>query len=149
MPLSLGGLPNSGKEPTCQCRRHKRLRFDPWAWRRAWQPASVFLPGESHGQRSLEGYSPQGCKELNTTEATQHTRTCAGSFRETRGWQVREKGIGRSDSPFPGETGACPHKHVEGLQKLLYLPAILNSPIYSFISEADAQDSKSVLRAGP
>ena len=32
----------------------------------------VFLPGESHGQRSLAGYSPQGCKELDMTEATEH-----------------------------------------------------------------------------
>ena len=36
--------------------------FDPWVrkilWRRAWQPTPVFLPGESHGQRSLAGYSP-------------------------------------------------------------------------------------------
>ena len=31
---------------------------------------SVFLPGESHGQRSLVGYSPKGCKESDTTEAT-------------------------------------------------------------------------------
>ena len=38
-------------------------------WRRAWQPTPVFLPGESHGQRSLAGYSPQGHKELDTTEA--------------------------------------------------------------------------------
>jgi len=33
--------------------------LDPWvgkAWRRAWQPTPVFLPGESHGQRSLVGY---------------------------------------------------------------------------------------------
>ena len=49
----------SGKEPTCQCRR---CGFDPCIgkvpWRRAWQPTPVFLPGESHGQRSLEGYSP-------------------------------------------------------------------------------------------
>ena len=37
-------------------------------WRRKWQPTSVFLPGESHGQRSLAGYSPWGCKELDTTE---------------------------------------------------------------------------------
>ena len=43
-------------------------------WRRKWQPTPVFLPGESHGQRSLEGYSPQGCKELDTTErAYTHT----------------------------------------------------------------------------
>ena len=47
---------------------------DPWVrnipWRRAWQPTPVFLPGESHGQRSLEGYSPRGRKELNTIEVT-------------------------------------------------------------------------------
>ena len=36
-------------------------------WRRAWQPTPVFLPGEFHGQRSLVGYSPWGCKELDTT----------------------------------------------------------------------------------
>ena len=38
-------------------------------WRRAWQPTQVFLPGETHGQRSLVGYSPQGRKESDTTEA--------------------------------------------------------------------------------
>ena len=38
------------------------------AWRRKWQPTPVFLPGESHGQRSLVGYSPRGCKESDTTE---------------------------------------------------------------------------------
>ena len=37
-------------------------------WRKAWQPTPVFLPGESHGQRSLAGYSPQGPKESDTTE---------------------------------------------------------------------------------
>ena len=61
----LGGA--SGKEPTCQCRRCKRHRFNPWVrkipWRRAWQAIPVFLPGESHGQRSLVGYSPWGHKE--------------------------------------------------------------------------------------
>ena len=39
-------------------------------WRRAWQPTLVFLPGESHEQGSLSGYSPLGHKELNTTEVT-------------------------------------------------------------------------------
>ena len=38
----------------------------------AWQPTPVFLPGECHGQRSLVGYSTQGHKELDTTEATEH-----------------------------------------------------------------------------
>ena len=36
--------------------------------RRAWQPTPVFLPGESHGQRSLVGYSPYGHKDLDMTE---------------------------------------------------------------------------------
>ena len=48
-----------GKEPTCQFRRHKRHRFDPCVgkipWRRKWQSNAVFLPGESHGQKSLAG----------------------------------------------------------------------------------------------
>ena len=33
-------------------------------WTRKWQPTPVFLPGESHGRRSLEGYSPGGCKRV-------------------------------------------------------------------------------------
>ena len=37
-------------------------------WRRAWEPSPVGLPGESHGQRSLVGYSPWGHKESDTTE---------------------------------------------------------------------------------
>ena len=52
----------------------KRHKFDTGIrkipWRRAWQPTPVFLPGESHGQRSLAGYGPQGHKELDTTEVT-------------------------------------------------------------------------------
>ena len=38
--------------------------------RRPWQPTPVFLPGVSHGQRSLVGYSPQGCTESDTAKAT-------------------------------------------------------------------------------
>ena len=52
----------SDKEAAGQCRRSKRRAFDPWVgripWRKAWQPTAVFLPGESHGQRNLVGYSP-------------------------------------------------------------------------------------------
>ena len=52
----------SGKESACQRMSYKRGRFDPWVgeipWRRAWQPTLVFLLGESHRQRSLEGPSP-------------------------------------------------------------------------------------------
>ena len=52
----------SGKERICQCRGRKRCEFNPWiwknCWRRAWQSTTVFLPGESHGQRNLVGCSP-------------------------------------------------------------------------------------------
>ena len=54
----LGSIPGSGRAPL----------------RKEWQPILLFFPGESHGQRSLVGYSPWGCKESDTTEATQHAR---------------------------------------------------------------------------
>ena len=41
-------------------------------WIGAWHPTPVFLPGESHGQRSLAGYSPGGQKESETNEVTAH-----------------------------------------------------------------------------
>ena len=67
-----------GKESACQCRRHKKHRFDPWVgkipWRGKWQPSLGFLPGKFHRQRRLAGPSPWGGKELDTTE---HTRTHA------------------------------------------------------------------------
>ena len=59
----------SSKESACPCRR---CRFDFWVgkipWRRKCQPTSVFLPGKSHGQRSLADYSPWGHKQSSTTE---------------------------------------------------------------------------------
>ena len=50
--------------------RHEGLIPGKIPWRKAWQPTLVFLPGESHGQRSLVGYSPQGRKGLDVTEVT-------------------------------------------------------------------------------
>ena len=55
----MGPIPGSGRPP----------------WRRAWQPIPVFMPGESHGQRSLVGYSPQICKQLDRIEVILH-HTC-------------------------------------------------------------------------
>ena len=61
----------SGEEPACQRRRYKRLGFNPCVgmipWRTAWQPTPVFLPGESHRQRRLVGYSPWGPKDSGMT----------------------------------------------------------------------------------
>ena len=70
------GFPRALGRIRLQC---ERPGFDPWVgkipWRRAWQPTPVFLPGESHGQRSLAGYIPRGLKKSDTTEqpSTQHT----------------------------------------------------------------------------
>ena len=60
--------------------------FDPWVgkipWRRAWQPTPIFLPGESHGQKSLVGHSPWGHKGSDRTEHTHGTvQESAGSRR--------------------------------------------------------------------
>ena len=48
-------------------------------WRREWQPTPVFSPGKLHGQRSLVGYGPWGCKESDKTELLTHTHTPLGS----------------------------------------------------------------------
>ena len=70
LPILLRGLPwwLNGKEFACHCRR---LRLDPRVgkipWRRKGQPTPVFLPGKSHGQRSLAGFSPWGCKDSDRT----------------------------------------------------------------------------------
>ena len=69
----MSGLPRwlRGKESACQCRRPG---LGPWIrkipWRRKRQPTPVFLPRKSHGQRSLEGVSPWGCRESDMTEHT-------------------------------------------------------------------------------
>ena len=66
-------------------------------WRRAWQPTPVFLPGESHGQRSLAGYSPRGPRESDRTEhARTHTRWC------WRSHALRSTWLEERLSSFPG-----------------------------------------------
>ena len=60
--------------PYLQCRRPGS---DPWVgkipWRRAWQPTPVFLPGESHGQRSLTGCRPWASQRVRHEWATKHS----------------------------------------------------------------------------
>ena len=63
---------SSSKEPICQCRRHKKLEFNPWVrnipWKRKWQPTPIYLPGKSHGQRRLVDYSQWAGSELDKTQ---------------------------------------------------------------------------------
>ena len=63
------GLPwwLSGKESTHQAGDPGSVTVGKIPWRRKWQPTPVLLPGESHGQRSLAGYSPLDCKQSDTT----------------------------------------------------------------------------------
>ena len=61
------------EDPTMSPGMVQGRKTKPWfiitnPWRRKWQPTPVLLPGESHGRRSLVGYSPQGRKESDTTE---------------------------------------------------------------------------------
>jgi len=62
------------KNPPANIGGLKRCQFSPWAgkilWRRTWQPTLVFLPEESHGQRSLAGCSLWGHTESDLTEVT-------------------------------------------------------------------------------
>ena len=62
------------KNPSANAGDIMRHGSDPWVgkihWKRPWQPTLVVLPGESHGQRNLEGYRPQGRRESDTTEVT-------------------------------------------------------------------------------
>ena len=72
---SSGHVPRgaSAKDPTCHCRRCKRLGIDPWVGMmpcRAQQPTAIFLPGEFRGQRSLAGCSLRGRKASDTTVVT-------------------------------------------------------------------------------
>ena len=72
-PTSEVGLPwwLTGKEFICQCRRR---RFNSWVrkvfWRRKWQPTPVFLPGKSHGQRSLGGLQSMELQKIWTLLST-------------------------------------------------------------------------------
>ena len=78
----------SGRESNCQCRS---CGFNPWVgkipWRRKWQPSPVFLPGESHEQRSLAGYSPWGHKQIALSQwALTHAQKKINSFQMLNCW---------------------------------------------------------------
>ena len=63
-------------------------------WRRKWQPTPVSLPGESHGQRSLAGYSSQGHEELDTTQPLS-THKCWGYISDQNRQGLHPRGVYR------------------------------------------------------
>ena len=123
----LTGIPRwfSGKESACQCRRRG---FEPWvrktSWRRKWQPTAVFLPGESHGQRSLGGYSPWGHKRVGHDWATKqqikfttfcltvyvfmmHSEIACHFMSQSRGQSIS----GQPHAPEEWRMGFCRHSY--------------------------------------
>ena len=73
--------------PPASAGRPKRLEFDPLvgkiSWRRAWQSTLVFLPGESHEQRSLAGYNLWGYKESDMTEVAKQACVYVHAYTHT------------------------------------------------------------------
>ena len=93
----------------------QKADLNSWSWRREWQPAPVFLPGKFHGQRSLEGYSPWGCR-VRHEWATEHAIAQSGN-REGR--QRREGQPGNHEArQGPGSTARDTRSNVFELFKL-------------------------------
>ena len=92
----LGSIPGLGKSPGGGYGNPLQ-----YSWRRKWQSTPVFLPGESHGQRSLAGYNPWGHKESDTTKGL-----TLSLFRVSRRRKEKKRDI---------------HKHVPGYVKLTQL----------------------------
>ena len=95
----------SGKEPTCQCRRYKRLGFNPGvrkiSWRSAWQPTPVFLHGKSHDRGSWQAVVP-GVTQLDTAEWLS-----TGARLGKEGCNTRKRpqdGAQKRPSPNPGHS---------------------------------------------
>ena len=67
--------------------RYKTCGFDPWVgkipWSKKWQPTPIFLPGKSHGQRSLVGYSPGGTKSQTNLRDWTNTHTQTNTSEQT------------------------------------------------------------------
>ena len=107
------GLPwqLSGKEPSCLYRRH---RFNPWVWKiprgRKWQPTPVFLTGKSHGQRSLEGYSPWGRKRV--------------------GYNLATKQRGKNMQVQMSKRGAMTGINTNSFKLILFKKRIIHKPLY-------------------
>ena len=127
-----------GRESACQCRRRKRHGFKPWVrkipWRRKWQPTPVFLPGKSHGQRSLVGYSLWGHKELDMTEHA-HTKTAQQTAAKRGGrlivrWTQTKKALNHIH--FPRQSRACSywlHMRTAILKTFLWCLRLISWPV--------------------
>ena len=85
----------------------ERPGFDPWVgkipWRRKWQPTPVLLPGKSHAWRSLVGYSPWGCKELDMRVTSLFKSFPSGPLVKNPPCNARDRGL----IPGAGDPTCC------------------------------------------
>ena len=77
MYTGMGGFPSGSvvkNPPAVQETQETQVHYPGWEiiWRRKWQPTPVLLSGESHGQRSVVGCSPWGCRRVEHSLATEH-----------------------------------------------------------------------------
>ena len=110
-------FPGGSVDSHLQCRRCRRHRLNPWVGkmpgRRRWQPTPVFLPGESHGQRSLVGYSPWSRKEWDMTEPLiTHTHSVVEGALQSHLPNLiqssqRQGGVEGARSPLPPAHRSC------------------------------------------
>ena len=138
------GFPDgsSGKEPAYQCRRHKKCQFDPWVrkipWKSVWQPTLVFLPGKSHGQRSLTGYGPWCHKESDRNEVTEYAHSSVQFSCSVGSNSFQLQGLQYTRLPCPSPTPrACPPTHVhwvgDAIHLILCRPLLLLPSIFPII----------------
>ena len=120
----------SGKEPICQCRRHKREELDPWMrkipWRRTWQSTPLFLPGKSKGGWPATAHeitkSQTWLKQLSTNALLPDTQQepvngavwkaareqrCQGRSCCISGMSLPGPSSPKQPSPSPGNTVPC------------------------------------------
>ena len=92
------------------------------SWRRKWQPTPVFLPGESHRQRSLVGYSPCGRKSRTRLSALSHPRDPATYTTKTKHPPMTLAPLFQS---LPGgNSGTCPQRSQTTYIRFCYVPYI-------------------------
>ena len=88
-----------GDSVTRICLHCRRCRINPWVakipWRRKWQLILVFLPGKSHEQRSLVGYSPWGCNRVGHDSVTKQQKQQSETEQKTN--QQDQDSIFRKD----------------------------------------------------
>ena len=126
MCFPFGGVPESGTECACRCRRCQRWEFDPWVrkirWRRKWRPTPVSLPGQAHGQRRLVGYSPWRSRESDTSEwLATRVDTHMIQWQRKPSCQPLTHGLQRLEistrSPFWLKKNIWPHPPVHGISQ--------------------------------